>query len=441
MRIAAITIRLLLVAFAALAQQERPRDPRFEIEVTEEMIRHSRILDALYFGGFVYGLAVLVIVLATRISSRLRDAATRVTGRPFLMSLIYVSLFTLVTALMEFPLSYYAGFVRPHQFSLSNQTFAAWLADHAKGLGVSLVLGSFAGALALLAIRRLRRWWLAIWLGMIPLTILLVVIAPVFIDPLFNRFEPLKDQVLKQRLLDMADRAGIEGGRVYQVDKSKQTKTLNAYVTGIGPTKRIVMWDTLLNRMTADEVVAVMGHEMGHYVLHHLWKGLAATLALAFGILFLAQRVFERGVVRWGGRWGLRGHDDAAALPWLLIIVSVISFMLSPVINGYSRHIEHEADVFGLELTHLNEPMATAFIKLAENAKVNPRPHPLIEFWRYSHPSIANRIEFVLGYRPWERQTADFTPAGPYRAAAPRAARTWPRRTSTEDRDPPPAHR
>jgi STE24 endopeptidase len=382
------------------------RDPRFEIEVTEEMIRHSRILDALYFGGFVYGVAVLLILLRSGMSSRLRDAALRVTRQPFLMSILYVALFVIVTAIMQFPLSLYAGFIRPHQFNLSNESFSAWLLDELKALGVGVVLSCIAGSFALFAIRRFRRWWLMVWLGTIPVTIALVIIAPVFIDPLFNKFEPLKDQVLKGRLLDMAGRAGIEGGRVYQVDKSKQTKTLNAYVTGIGPTKRIVMWDTLLNKMTRDEVVTVMGHEMGHYVLRHVWKGTAASIALAFGILFVAQRLFERGVARWGPRWKVTGHDDVAALPWLLVIVSVISFLLSPVINGYSRHIEHEADVFGLELTHLNEPMATAFIKLAETSKTNPRPHPFIEFWRYSHPSIANRVDFVLSYRPWERRAS-----------------------------------
>lgn len=397
-----VTLIVLLVAAASLFAA----DKRFEIEVTPEMIRHSRILDTLYFAGFAYGLAVLVIVLMTGISARLRDAAARVTRRPFLMSMIYVALLTLVTAVMEFPLAYYAGFIVPHQFNLSNQNFLQWMGDQGKSLAISLAFGSVIGALALLGIRRFRRWWRVLWIGSIPVIILLVVIAPVFIDPLFNKFEPLRDQVLKARLLDEASRAGIEGGRVYQVDKSKQTKTLNAYVTGLGPTKRIVMWDTLLNRMTQDEVVAVMAHEMGHYALHHVWKGTAGTIALVLVILLIAQRTFEGGVQRWGSRWRVAGKDDMAALPWLLIIVSVASFLAEPLSNGVSRYIEHEADVFGLDLTGLNEPMATAFIKLAENAKIDPRPHPFIEFWRYSHPSIARRIEFVLNYKPQSRPQA-----------------------------------
>ena len=272
-----------------------------------------------------------------------------------------------------------------------------------KELAISLVIGALLGALALLGIRKVKRWWLALWIGSIPIMILLIVIAPIFLDPVFNKFEPLKDEVLKEKLLTMASKAGIEGGRVYQVDKSKQTKTMNAYVTGIGPTKRIVMWDTLLAKMNHDEVLAVMGHEMGHYVLNHLWKGLAAAFGLSFVILFLAQRVYEWGIRRWGGRWGVTDSTDSAALPWLLAIVTMIAFLLSPVMSGISRYREHESDKFGLELTQKNEAMATAFIKLAEDSKINPRPHPFIEFWRYSHPSIGRRVDFVLRYKPWEK--------------------------------------
>lgn len=402
-RLAVIAVVLLIAAAPLLAQQPPQKDSRFEIQVTDEMIRHSRILDILYFTGFLYGIAVLALVLITKVSARLRDAAARFTKRPFVMAVIYVILLTLVTTVIEFPFTYYSGYVVPHQFNLSNEDLGGWLTDQMKELAISLVIGALLGALALLGIRKVKRWWLALWIGSIPIMILLIVIAPIFLDPVFNKFEPLKDEVLKEKLLTMASKAGIEGGRVYQVDKSKQTKTMNAYVTGIGPTKRIVMWDTLLAKMNHDEVLAVMGHEMGHYVLNHLWKGLAAAFGLSFVILFLAQRVHEWGIRRWGGRWGVTDTTDSAALPWLLAIVTMIAFLLSPVMSGISRYREHESDKFGLELTQKNEAMATAFIKLAEDSKINPRPHPFIEFWRYSHPSIGRRVDFVLQYKPWEK--------------------------------------
>ena len=377
---------LVLVAAAS--------DPRFHIEVTEEMLRHSRIRDILYFAGFLYGSGVLALIYFSPLSVKMRRAAERISRHPFVVAMIYIVLFGMVSAVLESPLSFYSGFVVPHQFNLSNETLGAWFIDETKALAVSLVIGSLIGALALFAIRRFRRWWLVVALGSIPLTVLSVVVVPVVIDPLFNKFEPLKDRVLAGKLLDLADRAGIEGGRVYEVNKSKQTKTMNAYVTGIGPTKRIVMWDTLLAKMSHDEVLSVMGHEMGHYVLQHVWAGTAFGIALAFPVLFIAQRVYDRGVKRRGLTRG-----DPATLPLLLIIVSVCSFLLSPVINGYSRWQEHQSDVFSLELTGLNEAMATAFIKLAEDSKVNPRPHPFIEFWRYSHPALAERVEFALGYK------------------------------------------
>jgi Zn-dependent protease with chaperone function len=316
---------------------------------------------------------------------------------------VYVVLFTIVTAILDFPLTYYSGFVVPHQFDLSDQSFASWMGDQAKGLAVALVIGSLLGAGALLLVRKVRRWWVVLWALSIPILIFFAVIQPIVLDPIFNKFEPLEDQVLRQKLLDLASKAGIEGSRVYQVNMSKQTKTMNAYVNGIGPTNRIVMGDTLLAKMSHDEVLAVMGHEMGHYVLRHVWKGLAFSLAVSFFVLFLGQRVYEYGLAKWGPRWGLTGPGDPASVPWLLIVVSALGFLLSPVISGYSRSVEHQSDMFSLELTHLNEPMATAFRKMAEDSKRDPSPHPVIEFWRYSHPPIAKRIPFALGYKPWER--------------------------------------
>lgn len=383
-------------------RQPTPAKRHLEVVVTQDMLRHSRINDALYFADVVYGIAVLLLVLGAGWSARMRDFAARVRW-PFVAAMLYFALFSLITALLTFPLDFYGGFVVPHQFDLTNQSFAGWLGDSAKAFGVNVVIGSPIAALALLGIRRIRRWWLVLWLGSVPLILLGVLAQPLIIDPLFNDFQPLRDVSLRQALLDEASRAGIEGGRVYQVDKSKQTKEMNAYVTGIGPSARIVMWDTLLAKLDRDEILAVMGHEMGHYVLKHLWQGIAFGVAISFLGFFVAQKLFEWGLARWGTRWRAGDRGDAAALPWLLIVSSVLAFLLSPVYSGYSRHIEHQADVFGLELTHLNEAMASSFVKFAEDSKADPRPPRFIEWWRYSHPSLGRRIDFVLAYKPWEK--------------------------------------
>ena len=389
-----------------------PPQRRFTVRVTPEMLRHSRLQDVLYFVDFVYGAAILVLVLATRISGRLREAASRAVRWPFVVAMLYFVLLSLVMTALDFPLSLYQGFIVPHQFDLTNQTFASWMSDFGKGLALNIVIGAPIAALALLGIRRVRRWWIVLWLGSIPLIILGVVITPLIIDPLFNEFIPLRDPLLRQDLLNEAARAGIEGSRVYQVNKSKQTKTMNAYVTGLGPSKRIVLWDTLLAKLDHDEILAVMGHEMGHYVLHHIWKGMAFGIGLSAFVFFIGQKIFERGLARWGARWGIADRSDPAALPWLLLVGAIIGFLLSPITSGYSRMIEHQADKFGLELTHLNEPMASSFVKFAEDSKHDPNPPRFIEWWRYSHPSDQRRIDFALSYRPWEGgRTAGYQPA------------------------------
>ncbi|MGE5237075.1 MAG: M48 family metallopeptidase, partial [Acidobacteriota bacterium] len=272
-----------------------------------------------------------------------------------------------------------------------------------KELLLGVAIGAPVTALALAGIRRIRRWWLALWLGAVPLTIFFVLIAPVVLDPMFNDFKPLRDEKLRTELLDLAHRAGIEGGRVYEVDRSKQTKTMNAYVNGLGPTKRIVLWDTIIAKMDHDELRFVMAHEMGHYVLHHVWKGLGFILAVMFAVFWMGQHAVEWATRRWGRRWGFDDASDPAAVPLLLLVLTVFFFLLTPVINGYSRTIEHQSDIFALELTRLNDAGARAFVAFAEDSKVLPDPGPFIRFWRYSHPTLAERIAFCRSYAPWEK--------------------------------------
>ena len=399
----ALGVAVVTVTVAALAQPPKPReertgDDRFEVRITDEMIRHSRIRDTLYFVGTAWTLAMLLLLLKTKTAARMQGAAERVTKKPFLVAMMTIGMLIVALAILDFPLAYYSGFHVPHQFDLKDQSLGSWMGDMLKGLAVNLAIMMPLGALALLAMRRVKRWWLALWLGSIPVILVSAIIQPIVLDPIFNKFEPLEDQVLRQKLLDLASRAGIEGGRVYQVDKSKQTRTLNAYVNGIGPTARIVMWDTLLAEMTHDEVLAVMGHEMGHYVRKDIWKALAVALFISFFVLILGQRIIDRGVAR----RGYESAGDPAAIPWVMLVLFVLAFLTTPIGAAFSRYGEHQADIFSLELTHLNEPMATAFRKLAENSKRDPSPHPLMKYWLYSHPPIAERIPFALSYRPWE---------------------------------------
>jgi len=402
--------KLLLIAMLGVGQtflsgpslsaqpDKNVRPTRYEIKVTPEMRRHTNILYALYFIGTAYSMAVLYFLLKTRLAHRLRDAARRIARWKPATTFLTFAFLSIAIGILESPLTLYAGFIVPHEFDLTNQSLAAWFGDLGKGLALEIVVTGIIAVLMLWVVGRCRRWWFVLWLGSIPLMVFLVVIAPIAFDPVFNKFEPLKDATLRSALLDEASRAGIEGSRVYQVDKSKQTKTMNAYVTGVGPTTRIVIWDTLLAKMNRDEILAVMGHEMGHYVLLHIWQGLAEGVVISFLVCFLAQFIYERGL----SRWRLESKDDPAALAWILLIASIFGFLLSPLANGLSRRVEHEADAFGLELTHLNEASAMAEVKLSEDSKFAPHPPAFIKFWLYSHPPAEERIDFALHYRPWE---------------------------------------
>ena len=373
------------------------RHEELRVEVTPEMKEHTRIRNVLYFAGTAWVWGSLWLVLKAGWAARLRRLADGVTENRFLRDSIWFGSFLVLMAILLLPLDLVSGFVVPHRFDLSNQSLAEWGIESLKTLAVGIVIGSPIAAAAMLLIRRKPdRWWLWLWTGTIPLALASVLLAPLVIEPLFNDFRRLSDRGLEERLLSLAASVGIEQSDVYQVDKSKQTRTMNAYVTGLGVSKRIVLWDTLLEKMDDDEVVFVMAHEMGHYVRHDIWKGMGFGLAIMFGVFWAGSKIAEAGVARNGEEWGIEELSDPAAIPWYLLILAVGSFLLSPVFAGYSRTVEHAADVFALEYTGLNEAGARAFIKLAEGSKVDPTPHPLMKFWRYSHPPLSERIEFVL---------------------------------------------
>jgi STE24 endopeptidase len=383
------------------ASQAAARDP-YTVQVTPEMRRHQAWDDSLYFGGAALGWLVLLGVLGLGVSRRVRDLAARVTVRPFWLGVGTFGLLSVVLFMVMLPFEALEGYVIPHRFGLSAQGYWGWLGDHLKGLLVEVAIGAPVAALALAAIHRFRRWWLALWLGAVPLVALLMVVAPVVLDPVFNDFRPLKDASLRLELEELAGQAGIVGGRLVEVDRSKQTRTMNAWVNGLGPTTRIVLWDTIIAGLDRAELRFVMAHEMGHYVRGHIWIGLAAVLGTLGAAFWAGQRAVDAATRRWGQQWGFGVPSDPAALPLLLLVLGVLVFLATPALNAVSRYLEHEADTFAIELTRNGDAGARAFVKLAEGSKKLPDPHPLIRFLRYAHPTIAERITFCRSYRPWE---------------------------------------
>jgi STE24 endopeptidase len=372
-------------------------------EPSEKALRHARSGNWLWLIGQVWSLLVPGVILFTGFSSKLRDVARRIGRNWFFTIVVYFALFLLMTFVIGLPLSYYAGFARPHAYGLSNQTFGKWFGDELKGLMVGLIMG---GLLLWIPYRLVktspRRWWLWTSLVAIPVAAFFLLIAPVVIDPLFNTFGPMKDKVLERKILDLAGRAGIEGARVFEVDKSADTTTVNAYVTGFGGSKRIVLWDTTIAKLSPDELLFVMSHEMGHYVLGHVVKSIFFAAGLILVTLYAAYRLQDGLIARFSSRFGFTELADIASLPLVMLLVGALSFVVTPVAAGYSRWQEHEADRFGLEITRNNHAAATAFVKLQQENLGVPRRGLLYKLWRADHPLLGERIDFCNAYRPWD---------------------------------------
>jgi Zn-dependent protease with chaperone function len=376
-------------------------------EPSPRALQYYRSGNLLWGVGTVLGLLFPALLLFTGWSAGIRSVAFRA-GRRWLPSLVlYAFLITVVLAVLGLPFSYYVGFVRQHAYGLSNQSWEKWASDWVKGVVVSGVgLGLVLWIPYLLLRRSPRRWWLYAGLATIPVATMVLVVTPVAIDPLFNDFGRLKDRTLEQRILTLADRAGIPQSRVFEVNKSVDTKRINAYVTGLGATKRIVLWDTILDQLEPDQIAFVVAHEIGHFVLRHVLTLIALATALALLSLYLIHRVAGRLIARYGHRFRFHELSDPASLPLLMLLGTVVSFLTTPLVLAYTRHQEHEADRFALELTRDNYAAGTAFVRLQEENLSIPRPGLLYMLWRGSHPALGERVDFANSYRPWEKGDA-----------------------------------
>ena len=365
--------------------------------VTPQMMRYSRTRYALYFVGTTWGLLALWGVLASGLSARLRQLVQPLHFSFFRLA-GYYALLMLVLLAVHAPLTWYSGYYLEHAYGLSSQSFPAWAGDLAKGAAVDLATTvPILWVLFWLIGRSPRRWALCFWGALIPLIAFGIFVSPLVVDPLFNKFTPLPPGPLKTRIEALAAKAGIPDAPIYVEDKSKQTHSTNAYVTGIGSSARIVLWDTTLARMPEDQIVAVVGHEMGHYVLKHLYWGFALSVGGLLLLLPLAQKFAEVMLTCFGPRWGVTSLTDYASVPALLLTVALFSFFLAPVTNGASREIEHQADAYGLQVTGDRPAMARAFVSLSEQNLSDPDPPAFIKFWLFTHPPLRERIAFVLG--------------------------------------------
>jgi Zn-dependent protease with chaperone function len=379
------------------------RSPDQQVDVpppSPRAVRYHRSGNVIWAAEQVLAVAIPALLLFSGLSARIRTLARRVArGRFYPTLVLYFVLLSGLLFVVELPLSYYVGYAREHAYGLSDQPFGKWFSDQIKGLAVGVVVGALTLWVPYLMLARSpRRWWL--WTGglSLPFFVLAALVAPIWIAPLFNKFGPMKDKPLEAQVIALAERAGVAGARVFEVEKSVDTKKVNAYVTGVGRTKRIVLWDTLLARLTPKQTLSVVGHELGHYVLHHVWIGIALSTGLTLLGLWGAHRFAGALLDRYSDRFGFDRLSDPASLPLLMLLLSLFSFVMTPPSLALSRFHERTADRHGVELTGNCCAAATALIALQEQNLSVPRPGWLYKLLRASHPPIGERVDLINTY-------------------------------------------
>ena len=361
--------------------------------------------DAYFEGGywlllwnFLVAAAISIFLLESRISALLRDFAERATTFRSLQVACYAIPYFLIVVTLSFPLNLYENFFREHQYSFATQSFLPWFREQLIGFGLTVVGGTIL-LIAMYAVfrRAPRTWW--IWGTAVVAIFMFVVvlIAPVFIEPLFNTYKPLTNPEIRNPILAMARANQIPAKQVFEVDASRQTTRVSANVAGFLGTTRIALNDNLLKQCALAEIRAVMAHEMGHYVLNH-----GAKLLTYFGIFVfigfgLTRTLFDAAVRRWGVRWGVRSIADPAGVPLLVLILSTLLFIATPFLNTVVRVTEREADSFGINTSREPDGMATVALKLGAYRKLDPTP--LEEFIFFDHPSGRARIRMAMDWK------------------------------------------
>jgi STE24 endopeptidase len=427
----ALALCLFLPLALAGCARETPAEHAANLYASQELAsapRHSNLPDyslspedlaksqhlasvrvTMHFVEEAWGIISLLLLLWFGVIAWMRDIAVSATkyrwGQGYLFFLFYL----IAGFLLSLPLDLYSQHLSL-KYGLSVQNWPSWFGDQAKAFGLSWIIGGLLLMLLFWIIRKLpHSWWFAFWCVSIPIVLFGIFAAP-YIEPLFFHYDPLQNTnpalVAQLEKVVAKGHMNIPPGRMFLMKASAKLTTLNADVEGFGASKRVVVWDTSIQKLTPDEIVFVFGHESGHYVLHHIAYGLLFTIAVLLLALYLGYLFVQWAIARFGVRWGVPSQTDWAALALLLLAFSLFGALLEPVQNAFSRHDEHAADVYGQEAIHgiVADPQSTAksaFDILGQTSFADPNPNPLYEFWTYSHPSIGRRAAFGKVYDPW----------------------------------------
>jgi STE24 endopeptidase len=361
-----------------------------------ESRRYNRVKRWMGIADFAIGLGLLIVLLATGWTGALRDLAYRGAWQNYTLAVfLYVLMLMLLSKLIGLPLDYY-GFRLEHRYHLSNQRLRSWLWDEAKSLLIGLLLATIVVELIYYLLRQEpQHWWLIAWVLFLGLFVLLAQLAPVVLFPIFYKFEPLDDEELKRRLIVLSERAGTRVRGVYKWHLSEKSKKANAALTGLGATRRIILADTLLDNYSNDEIEAVLAHELGHHVHRHIFKSILVQAGVTLLGFWLANEVLRYAVER---RNMFETMSDFATLPLLILVSTVLSLLLMPALNAYSRFNERQADRYCFESVASVEPFISSMNKLADQNLSEKTPSRWVEWFFHSHPAIAKRVAEAEGW-------------------------------------------
>ncbi len=363
---------------------------KHKVTIVKEYNRKKIILSVV---ELIFSLLYMMLIVLSGLSAAVADIALGITARPYFTFLIFIALVGAIELFLLFPIALYQGYFLEHRYGLSNQSLGRWFWEECKGALVGVVLFTPVLLLFYFFLRNFQQlWWLPVACALFIFGVLLARLGPVLIFPLFYTFEPINDEPLIRRLKELAGPISISG--VFRFNLSKNTKKANAAFAGLGKTKRILIGDTLLDNFSSDEIVSVFSHEIGHYKNGHIWKGIVSGFFISFVGLFLTAVIYERSLVL----FNLSRIDQLAALPILGLILTVYGIIVMPIQNGLSRHFERQADAAVFAKRSNVAPFISSMERLAEMNMSDKNPHPLIEFWCYSHPSVGKRIETAKRY-------------------------------------------
>lgn len=363
----------------------------------QDMLAVSALRDTLYFVGYFWEWGMLLWLLTSGASRTFLQALKSRFGSPLVRFPLFIAGISALVFALSLPLRLLSYSIS-RRYGISTMTLGDWLRDQLVHLGIDAALLLVVGSVVFFLARKGGTWWFRLWLLSIPFVVFMMYVRPIAIDPLFYRFEPMRDERLHQSIVSMTERAGVPTDRVFVANYSEKTNAINAYVDGFGPSLRIVIWDTALQKLDEAEIIVLTAHEIAHYVKHHLQWSAIGTVASLLAMLWIGNKAYRFALKRWRAFLFIRHPADWAGLPLMLLVVSVLSFAATPFSSAVSRQAESEADRYAYALTATPEAAVTLYHKLAASSKGAVHPPALTYWFRYTHPSIGARIEEALRY-------------------------------------------